>query len=267
MRLLTAVAAATVLLGSMTVPAVASAQPPELRVSRTSGLAGGDRVGVTGRGFAPGSEVRIVQCDVFVDQVDGDCPDRAVTTAGSTGRIATRVTLGDPVFRRMEFGEPATVYCRADVCHLFVVGDAPDGSRLVLDSGALRFKGSPATITATPSTGLAASQWVAVRGTAYGAEGRQVRIVQQACYEIIQDTGCYGALTTVTTRVRADGRYATPYRVHRFLADGTDCTDPDMLGGCVLSVTVLDRSGQPDDSFGYSANGDMKTPLGFLSGP
>lgn len=266
MRLLAATAAATVLLGSMTVPAVASPQTPAIRVSQTRGLSGGDEVGVTARGFAPGSEVRIVQCDVFVDWVDGDCADRTTTTAGSTGRIATRVTLGDPVFRRMEFGEPTTVYCRADVCHLFAVGNAPDGSRLVLDSGALRFKGSPATITATPSTNLAATQWVWVRGTAYGAEGRQVRIVQHACFEIIQETGCYGERPTVTTRVRADGTYATPYRVNRWLPDGTDCFDVGFLGECVLSVTVLDRAGHPDDSFGYSANGDMMTPIAF-AGP
>ncbi|ONI78264.1 hypothetical protein BWI15_01945 [Kribbella sp. ALI-6-A] len=237
-----------------------------LQVSRTTGLAGGDEVRVSGRGFAPGSEVRIVQCDVFVDWIDGDCPDRTVTTAGSTGRIATRVALGDPVFRRMEFGEPTTVYCRADVCRLFAVGDAPDGTRLVLDSGALRFRGSPATIAATPSTDLAAEQWVTVHGTAYGAEGRQVRIVQHACFEIIQETGCYGERPTVTTWVRADGSYATPYRVNRWLADGTDCVEPGFLGSCVLSVTVLDRDGEPDDSFGYSANGDMMTPIAF-AGP
>ncbi|WP_432945970.1 neocarzinostatin apoprotein domain-containing protein [Kribbella sp. CA-253562] len=264
MRLLAAITAATVLLGSMTVPAVA-APPPELQVSRTFGLTGGDEVRVSGRGFAPGSEVRIVQCDTFVDWFDGDCPDRTVTTAGSTGRIATRVTLGDPVFRRMEFGEPTTVYCRADLCHLYAVGNAPDGSRLVLDSGALGFKGSPATITATPSTDLAAEQWVTVRGTAYGAEWRQVRIVQHACFEIIQETGCYGERPTVTTWVRADGTYATPYRVNRWLPDGTDCFDVGFLGECYLSVTVLDRAGQPDDSFGFSPNGDMKTPITFRS--
>ncbi len=258
-------AAATVLLGATAIPA--SAQTPDINVSRTSGLAGGDEVRVSARGFAPGSEVRIVQCDVFVDSIDGDCPDRTVTTAGATGRIGTRVTLGDPVFRRMEFGAPATVYCRADICHLYAVGDAPDGSRLVLDSGTLRFKGSPATITATPSTNLAASQWVTVRGTAYGAEGRKVRIVEQACFDIIQETGCYGARTAVTTRVHADGRYATPYRVNRLLSDGTDCTTPDILGSCVLSVTVLGRDGQPDDSFGYAPHGDMMTPIAFRTGP
>lgn len=204
-----------------------------------------------------------MQCDVFVDNVDGDCPDLAVVTAGPTGKVAAHVTLGDPVFRRMEFGAPAVVYCRADQCHLYAVGNAPDGSRLVLESPALKFKGSPATISATPSTNLAASQWVTVRGTAYGAEGRTVRIVEQACFSIIQDTGCYGARTVVTTRVHANGHYAAPYRVNRLLSDGTDCTTPDILGSCVLSVTVLDRHGQPDDSFGYSPYGDQKTPLSF----
>jgi hypothetical protein len=54
--------------------------------------------------------------------------------------------------------------------------------------------------------------------------------------------------------------------VNRFLPDGEDCSAQGNLGDCVLSVTVLDRNGQPDDSFGYSANGDMMTPIAF-AGP
>ncbi|MEV6282662.1 neocarzinostatin apoprotein domain-containing protein [Kribbella sp. NPDC051770] len=260
MRLLAAV---SVVLGALLVPGVASAHTPDIQVSRTGGLSGGDQVRVNARGFAPGSEVRIVQCDVFVDSIDGDCPDLATATASQSGRVGKWVTLGDPVFRRMEFGAPAVVYCRADTCHLYAVGDAPDGSRVVLDSGALRFKGAPATISASPSSNLPAQRWVTVSGTAYGAEGRQVRIVEQACFDIIQETGCYGARAAVTTRVHADGRYATMYRVNRFLDDGTDCAEPDILGSCGLSITVLKRNGQPDDSFGYAPYGDMKTPLTF----
>jgi hypothetical protein len=265
MRLLAAITGATLLFGALTVPVTAAASTPQIQVSRSTGLAGGDQVRLTARGFAPGSTVRIVQCDVFVDSFEGDCPDSAEVVAGSTGRIATTVTLLDPVFRQMEFGEPAEVYCRADICHLFAVGNDAAGNRLVLSTEALRFKGSPATITVSPATDLVDGQWVAVRGTARGAEGQQVQIVEHACYDIIQDTGCYGELNTVTTRVRSDGTYFAYYRVSRYLGDeeATDCTEPFILGECALSVTVLDRAGQPDNSFGYSPNGDMMALLNF----
>ena len=263
MRLLAAITGATLLLGALTVPVTATASTPSIQVSQSTGLSGGDRVRLSARGFAPGSAVRIVQCDVFVDNIDGDCPDSTEVVAGATGRISTKVTLLDPVFRRMEFGEPAEVYCRADVCRLFAVGDDAGGNRLVLSTQALKFKGSPATIVVSPASDLVDGQWVTVRGTARGAEGHQVRLVEHGCFEIIQETGCYGELPTVTTRVRADGSYVARYKVGRFLGDGTDCTEPFILGECVISVTVLDRAGQPDDSFGFSPNGDMKAALLF----
>lgn len=265
MRLLAAITGATLLLGGLTVPVTATATTPQIQVSQSTGLEGGDTVRLTARGFAPGSTVRIVQCDVFVDNFEGDCPDSAEVVAGSTGRISTRVTLLDPVFRHQEFGEAAEVYCRADICHLFAVGDDPSGNRLVLSTQALKFKGSPATITVTPATDLLDGQWVTVRGTARGAEGHQVQLVEHSCYDIIQDTGCYGELPIVTTRVRSDGTYVAYYRVSRYLGDEdhTDCTADFILGECAISVTVLDRAGQPDDSFGYSPNGDMMALITF----
>ncbi|WP_112246203.1 neocarzinostatin apoprotein domain-containing protein [Kribbella monticola] len=263
MRILAAVTAATLLLGVIAAPANAST--PSIRVSRTTGLEGGDRVWLTARGFAAGSEVRVVQCNYFADTPENDCTNNLVVTAGATGRISTPVTLLDPVFLSHEAGDPTPVYCRADICHLFAVGNDASGNRLILDSGVLTFKGSPATITATPSTDLRASQWVRVRGTAHGAEGRRVRIVEQSCFQIVQASGCYGAGTPVTTQVHSDGTYSAWYRAKRFLADGTDCADPGILGSCVLSVSVLTSAGEVDNSFGYAPIGDMKAYLSFLS--
>jgi hypothetical protein len=265
MRILAAITGATLLLGLVTAPSIATAAPPapSIQVSRTTGLSGGDQVRVTARGFAPGSEVRIVQCEIFSDNVDYDCTNNLVVTAGASGRISTRFTLLDPVFQGHEAGEPTPVYCRADSCHLFVAGTDAAGSQLVLDSGPLTFNGSPATITVTPSDQLEASQWVEVTGTAYGAQGRQVQIVEHACFEIIQDTGCYGEGTVVTTVVRSDGTYAADYLAKRFLDNGEDCEHDGNLGQCVLSVTVLTTAELPDNSFGFAEIGDQMAPVFF----
>jgi hypothetical protein len=53
------------------------------------------------------------------------------------------------------------------------------------------------------------------------------------------------------------------YPVNRYLADGTDCTDPDMLGGCLLTLVVLDAHGNPDNRYGRSDQGDPGTGLSF----
>jgi len=262
-RILAVLTGATLLLGLATVPAAATPPPASIAVSRTTGLHGGDHVWLTARGFAPGSDVEVVQCNAFYDSPDSDCTNARILTAGPYGRISTRVTLGDPVFLSHEFGDATPVYCRADICHLFAAGHDAAGERLILDSGALRFSGSPATITVTPSTDLPALLWVKVRGTAHGAEGQRVRIVEQGCFSIIQETGCYAAGTPVTTRIHRDGTYSTWYLAKRTLVDGTDCADPDILGSCVISVDVLDSAGIPDDSFGVARIGDMLAHLTF----
>jgi hypothetical protein len=264
MRFLVGFATALLLLGSA--PATATAAPPStpsIQVSRTTGLSGGDQVRVTARGFAPRSEVRVVQCETYSGTVDNDCTNNLVLTAGANGRVSTRFTLLDPVFLAHEFGNPTPIYCRADRCRLFVAGTDSAGSELVLDSGPLTFNGSPATITVTPSDQLADSQWVEVTGTAYGAEGRQVQIVEHACFHIIQDTGCYGEGAVVSTVVRSDGTYAADYLAMRFLDNGEDCAAEGNLGDCVLSVTVLTTAGTPDNSFGFAQIGDMMARISF----
>jgi hypothetical protein len=265
MRVLAALTGATLLVSLLTAPAIATATPPppSIQVSRTTGLKGGDQVRVIARGFAPGSEVQVIQCDYFADSPDRVCLNTQAVTAGTTGRISTVVTLGDPVWWERDVGQPRPTYCRADICHLFAVGYDSAGQRLTLESVALRFTGSPATITATLDTDLAASQWVKVRGTAYGAEGHQVQIVERACFDIIQETGCYQPGKIVTTRVHSDGTYSAWYLAKGILVDGSDCAEGFYLGDCFLSVAVLDSAGQPDDSFGVFWWGDMSTPLAF----
>jgi len=263
MKLAGALVGSMLVLGAVVAAGPATASPA-VTVVPSTGLAGGDTVSVAATGLPPSAQVRVVQCEMFFGDPEFDCGDRATTTAGPAGEVSVDVTLVDPVYRAQPFGDARPVYCRADVCRIFLVSDDVNGVQQVLSSDALEFTGSPATIVAAPNTNLRKVQRVAVTGTAYGAEGRTVQVVEQACFMIIQGSGCYGALPAVSTTVRPDGTYAVHYRVRRFLADGTDCAGGwEILGECELSVIVLDANGTPDDSFGVSRIGEPAAPLSF----
>ena len=245
-------------------PTAYSADAPAMRVSQVTGLAGGDTVQVAARGLTPNGQVRIVQCDTFDPGSDSNCPDALTLTADSNGRIFTPLTLGDPVTRVEPFGDGVPVYCRADVCHLFVVWTDGTGTTQFLSSRQLFFSGSPATITATPSDNLPVNQWVHVAGTAVGAKGHKVGVFEASCFAIVQGSGCYGQWPTRYTTVGSGGVFTLGYRVHRYLSDGTDCADPDILDSCRL-VAVVFTNGVPDDSFGVSRIGQPRAPLTFQS--
>ena len=106
--------------------------------------------------------------------------------------MTAEVTLADPVPRNTFSGDPDWVYCRADVCRLFLVWSDSDGVTQVLSSPPLDFTGSPATITVSPSSDLLDVQDVTAQGTAFGAEGRSFRLVEEACFRIIQARECHG---------------------------------------------------------------------------
>jgi hypothetical protein len=184
-------------------------------------------------------------------------------TSDAAGQVVATVTLADPVFRVEPFGDDVPVYCRADVCRLFLVWTDTAGSTQAAASDPMEFSGSPATIDASPTSGLHRVQRVRVHGTAVGAEGRTVVVVEEACFAIVQGSGCYGTLVKGSGTVAPDGTYAMPVRVTRYLADGTDCADPLLLGSCQLTARILDASGQPDDSFGVSRIGDPGVRLTF----
>jgi hypothetical protein len=269
------VAVATTLAGLTTGgPAQAAPPPATVAVFPSSGLVRGSHVTIKASGVTPSTLVRVVQCDGYDDDPETDCPGgRApttstgswTTTSSPTGRVSLRVKLADPVFRAQEFGDAKPVYCRADLCRLFLVWDDAEATRHVLASGRLTFAGSPATIGVTPSSDLAALKWVAVAGTAPGAEGHTIKVLEQACFTLVQGRGCYGQLPVKWGTVRADGTFRVKYPAQRHLGDeaATDCTDPDMLGACVLSVLVLDTLGRHDDSFGVRDYGDPAAPLSF----
>jgi hypothetical protein len=250
----------------------ASAAPERtLSVSRTTGLSLGSVVRVEASGIPPGARVRVNQCDTFTGLPDsGDCPDIATRTADSRGRLSTRVKLGDPVLKDREFGDDAPLYCRSDLCRIFLawsVAPPDEGVPLqVLASPALEFTGSPATIAVSPWFDLPALKWVAVTGTAYGAEGHTIKVLEQSCFDMVQGSGCYGQLPVKWGKVKADGTYKVKYPAQRHLGDGTDCAEPFILGSCVLSVIVLDALGRHDDTFGVRSLGDPQGSLTFATG-
>jgi hypothetical protein len=234
-----------------------------MTVSQVSGLSGGDTVRVSAQGLPAGADVRVVQCDYFEYGGESNCGDTMVVTASATGSINVPVTLGDPAYRNPPYGDPTPVYCRADVCRLFLVWLDTSGEAQVLSSPPLEFTGAPATIVASRSDDLPARRTVKVTGTVYGAEGRTVAVFEAGCFSIIQASGCYGELPSRTTTVRSDGTYSLRYVVRRYLADGTDCASADILGDCWLVAAVLDEQGIPDDSFGVSRIGQPGVLLTF----
>jgi Neocarzinostatin family len=238
---------------------------PAVTVTPSTGLAGGDEVVIQASGLPPDAPVRVIECDEFNGDLELDCPDLAEVVAGSDGQLTVAVTLEDPVYRSQPFGDAHPVYCRADGCRIFLVWTDQEGAEQVLSSAALEFQGSPATITATPTTDLRKSQKLTVRGTAVGAEGQTVVVVQEACFNMVQGSGCYGTRVLGSTTIGSDGSWSMRVRVRRFLVDGTDCASADILGSCQLTARVLDAAGQPDDSFGVARSGQPGVALSFRS--
>jgi hypothetical protein len=235
----------------------------------STGLAGGDTVAVSAAGITPSAVVQVIQCSKNYFELESAgyaCPLGTTTNADSAGHVSVDITLADPVHVSDPVGEDLPVYCRADHCRIFLVWNDSSGEQQAIASPRLFFQGAPATIAAKPATNLRAKQFVRVTGTVSGASGRTLLIREEACFEIIQGRGCYGARHAVWTVVRPGGFYAAYYPVRRFLADGTDCTDPNILGSCELNVTVLTHKGSPDDSFGVSYFGEPAAWLSFQTG-
>jgi hypothetical protein len=236
-------------------PAAATATTtPTITVSPSTGLAGGDTVTVQAPGLPPEAPIQIGQC--------GDsstaCLNDASATSDAAGQLTMTLLLADPVYWSDELGDSHPMYCRADACRILLAW--PGG---LLSSDSLEFTGSPATITANRTTNLRQVQQVRVRGTAYGAEGRTVVVVEEHCFSIIQETGCNDTIVLRTGTIRADGTYAFGVKVRRFLSDRTDCVTPSNFGVCQLTAHILDAAGRTDESFGVSQWGDPGVALTF----
>jgi hypothetical protein len=243
--------------GARVAPAVAT---PSISVTPHDQLRGGEPVVVRATGLAPATAVRLVQCPFFDPEADPldqpYCSDLATGTTDATGLLLTTVSVADPVYINEPFGDPRPVYCRADTCRMFVTWLDSAGVRQDVGSKPLHFTGLPATLAVTPNVALQDGQRVVVSGSAYGAQGRTLVIVEEACYTMVQGAGCYGTRVLATSRVGSRGGWWLKVPVHRSLADGTDCSDPDAITGvCQLTARILKPDGTPDDSFGVARLG------------
>jgi hypothetical protein len=194
------------------------------------------------------------------------CTNRVTRTTRATGTLRIRWTLQDPVYFQYPYGDPDPKYCRADDCRIWVSVVSPTGDLTNYSSAALVFPGSPATVTATPSAGLIDGQLIQVTGTAIGSSGDYVRLVQQACFSIIQGSGCNGAIDLGLVPLTDGDTFTATVPVSRLLSDGQDCADPvNLLGTCGITAIVLDADGEPDDTFGVGRLGDPSAYLEFAT--
>ncbi len=251
--------------GSVVVAGSAAADAPPVSVVPSTGLAGGETVHVAASGITPSASVNVVQCDIFNGDPSRDCNPRTTTMADTRGSVSVNVTLGDPVYRNQEVGDPKPIYCRADICHIFLSWTDPSDVQQVLTSNALKFSGSPATIAVRPNSDLPRSRRVAVTGTAFGAKGHGVRIFEELCFNgASAGSGCdEDTLPVVRTNVRSDGTFGVHYRAKRFLPDGTDCADPGPISYCEMTAVILKTNGTPDFSFGDPTYGQPAALLTF----
>jgi Neocarzinostatin family len=245
-------------------PATAGDPAPRIGVSPSTHLAEGEVVSVRLRHLPAGATVDLFECDVFDIGTEPPCgAPVAITTASRVGSAKAAVTLQDPVYRSEEFGDPTVVYCRSDVCRIIATWTDANGQQHAVATAPLDFTGAPATIAVSDADDLVDGQQILVTGTALGAAGRRVAYTEEACFSLVQGSGCYGQIGLGEGVVERDGTFHQLVTVHRFLGDGTDCADQvDLLGTCEISAAVLRADGQPDDTYGVASRGQ---PAAFLS--
>jgi hypothetical protein len=259
-----AVAAATVITSSSATAAPTTPAAAHVSVHPSHGLDIYSVVTVSATGIAHDTTVNVIECDVPTTQTDDGaqgCAAIATPTTNARGALSVSLNAQDPVYRYEPFGDPVPIYCRADVCRFFVEWTSADGVLHSVATAAMHFKGSPATIAASPSTGLADETRVHVTGSAKGSSGRYVTIVEESCFQIIQGDACLGAIPLTTVELRGNDTYSASVPVFRYLGDGEDCVGS--FYGCQLSVTVLNSDGEPDDTFGVSRLGQPNVAIAF----
>ncbi len=243
----------------------AAAVNPVAAVHPNHGLSPFDIVTVSGTGLPAGTAIDVIQCDVPSSEGDegpiGCAPQRTVTTTAQ-GKLSTPFNVLGTVYREQQLGDPDPVYCRADQCRYFLEWTDAAGFHSIATPKMI-FAGSPATLAATPTTGLADGAAVRVTGTAHGATGRYVIVDEVSCFQIIQGNGCNGAIPLGTLKLTAGGTFAGTLDAYRYLGDGEDCSDS--FYGCQLRVTVLNSDGNTDTSFGDPADGDQSVAITFAA--
>jgi hypothetical protein len=242
-----------------------------LAVSPSSGLAGGDTVTLRANGAPRDTDLQVVECDYYLADATngGNCIPLTTIATDSSGSLLQQVTLVSLIYHEYYNGDKTPVYCRDDRCRIFLVSlDEQGGGHVVAQSIPLEFTGSSATIRVQPSSGLAVTKWVTVTGTAHGAEGHTVQVVEQACFARKSFEPCYGQLPVKWGKVKDDGTFRVTYDARRHLGDDakTDCRDTGTAARCQISVIVLDKSGRHDDSFGVKHLGQPGRGMSFADG-
>ena len=249
----------------LAVPGSASAAAPWVHVTPNSGLRQGSVVTITTHALPPNTSVNLAECDVPRSTFIG-CPPLITAVTDARGDLRVDVAVQSYVYRSEEFGDSPPVYCRADQCRIYAEWIDSHGDLQLVQTNRMHFVGSPATIAAQPTTGLADRARVRVTGTAKGTSGRYVTIVEEYCRNPTGGHFCGGSIPLATVPVDAKDGYAATVTVYRTLADGVDCAWDGDLGACLLSVIVLDSSGRPDGTFGLPDWGDPGVGITF-AGP
>lgn len=254
-------AAAVVMLVAAGLPGVASAgltaggspsqAAPTLAVSRSSGLVDGQRVTVTGSGFAAGSRVAIYQCQAApVGLVDCELGTGATVTAGDDGGFSVERQVFAVVH-----DVDAAVDCRAAPGCVLVANMGFDGGAsavvapLAFDPAAALLP--PPSISVTPGSDLVDGQTVRVEGRGFvhrmsselvppkGPRETTVRLYQCGRSQAGPENDCRNGPTQVV-ELGDDGTFDTELPVSAVLSSGNflsfDCrTDPEP---CYLLATM-----------------------------
>lgn len=264
------VALLALLLGLVGAVPAAAGTTPSVSVSPTTGLRNGTSVTVSGAGLPADVAVDVIECDtVYPDDWGGllqACPALTTVTSSGTGTLTASVDVVELTYRQ-EFSDTVPVDCRDDGCKIFLRWQDADDPTYLKDvaSGELDFASHRPTVTVTPDSGLSELQRVVVSGTFDGARGRTVEVLEQACFAIVQASGCQDQQPAVRGTVAADDTFRVTYPATRRLSDDDDCAHPDpfLNATCRISAYVLDDDGRPDDSFGLSSEGEPGARISF----
>ncbi|MFL6238221.1 MAG: neocarzinostatin apoprotein domain-containing protein [Actinomycetes bacterium] len=241
----------------------ASAAEPSVTVSPSTGLVHGESVVVRVRGLPPHLTADLAECDQpFYPNFNCWPYVVGTVTTNASGRGASAVELIDHTVGGDPYHAHA-VYCRADVCRMWVYWQGKSGTFHKVSSAPMEFTGSPATIQAD-ATDVVPGQRVKVAGAAYGAEGETVAVYEGVC-GTYHETFCKYDLRGSTT-VRPNGTWSTAVRVRRHLSFGPCVPPPEPYdGGCLLEARVIDASGNVDIGFANPDIGDAGWPISFTA--
>ncbi|HEU5109351.1 MAG TPA: hypothetical protein VFT95_12485 [Micromonosporaceae bacterium] len=247
-------------------PTASSVAAPAVGVLPAGDLVPGQRVRVVARGLPPSTPVTVDTC---LYRPDSDLGCHASPVDGLTTDVRGRLSLAMTVPGITYYGYYGTQpgYCRDDACRVMIYWRDADGVVVgVAESAPLVMRGSRATITATPASGLTDGQRVRVTGRAEGSDARYVAIVQLTCYDRLDERGCRSELPLLTVRLRPDDTFAATVRVGRMLPDGVDCAmldDPER-DRCLITARFLRRpGGVPDETFGVPSFGHPEATITF----